>query len=116
MIDLLKDYFEKQIQLIKYELIGIFANVASSLVSSLLLLVLSLFIVCMFSFAAAFWMGELLENSALGFVVVGGFYTLLFVIYLFVSKDRIELKIKDQIVKSALSSEGKETKSIESDS
>lgn len=116
MIDLLKEYVEKRIQLIKYELIGVFANVASGLVTSLLLLVLSLFILCMFSFAAAYWIGQLLENTALGFASIGCFYTLLFIIYFFVSKDKVELKIKDQIVKSALASEGKENKTLESDS
>lgn len=115
MIDLLKAYVEKRIQLVKYELIGIFANVASGLVSSLLLLVIALFVLCMFSFAAAFWVGSILENTALGFAVVGGFYFFIFIIYLFVSKDKIELKIKDKIVKSALSSEGKENNSNESD-
>ena len=116
MIDLLKEYLEKRVQLVKYELIGIFANVASGLVTSLLLFVLALFILCMFSFALAFWLGQLLDDTALGFACVGGFYTLLFIIYMFVSKDKVELKIKDQIVKSALSAEGKENNSIESES
>ncbi len=105
MIDLVKNYFEKRFQLVKYELIGVFANVASGLVTSLLLLILALFILCMFSFAMAFWLGQLLGNTALGFAIVGGFYTLLFIIYIFISKDKVELKIKDQIVKAALSAE-----------
>ena len=112
MIDLLKDYLEKRIQLVKYELIGVFANVASSLASSLLLLVLGLIILCMFSFAGAYWLGQLLDNTALGFAAMGLFYLLIFVIYLFVSKEKMELKIKDQIVQSALSSENKEVVKI----
>lgn len=110
MIDLVKNYFEKRFQLIKYELIGVFANVASSLVTSLLLLILALFILCMFSFALAYWVGQLVDNTALGFAAIGLFYTLLFIIYIFISKDKMELKIKDQIVKSALAAEGKTTK------
>ena len=116
MIDAFKSYFEKRIQLVKLELIGVFANVASGLVTSLLLLILSLFILCMFSFSIAFWVGQLLENTALGFAAVGGFYTLLFIIYIFRSKEKLELKIKDQIVKSALSAEEKENNSFESNS
>ena len=107
MIDAFKDYFEKRIQLIQFELIAVFANVASGLVSSLLLLILSLFILCMFSFAAAYWVGQLLNNIAIGFAAVGAFYTLLFIIYIFISKNKVELKIKDQIVKAALSNEDK---------
>ena len=107
MIDLLKNYFEKRFQLIKLELIGVFANMASGLVSSLLLLILSLFILCMFSFAFAYWIGQILNNIALGFAAIGGFYTFIFIIYIFISKDKLELKIKDQIVKSALSADAK---------
>ena len=109
MIDAFKSYFEKRIQLVKLELIGVFANVASGLVTSLLLLILSLFILCMFSFAAAYWIGELLNNIALGFAAVGAFYTLLFIMYIFISKNKVELKIKDQIVKAALSAEENKT-------
>ena len=107
MIDLIKNYFDKRFQLIKLELVGVLANVASGLVTSLLILVLVLFILSMFSFAFAFWIGQLLENTALGFTALGGFYTLLFIIYIFISKEKLELKIKDQIVKAALSNEDK---------
>jgi len=107
MIDLLKNYLEKRILLFKYELIGIIADVTSSLISSLLLLVLGLIILVMFSFAIAFWIGQVLNNIALGFAAVGGLYTILFLVYIFISKDKVELKIKDQIVKSALNTEDK---------
>ena len=113
MIDLFKNYFEKRIQLIKLELIGVFANVASGLVTSLLLLILSLFILFMFSFSLAYWIGQLLNNIALGFAFVGAFYTLLFIVYIFISKNKVEQKIKDQIVKAALSSEEKEINTID---
>jgi phage-related holin len=108
MIDAFKSYFEKRIVLVKLELIDVFANVASGLVSSLLLLILTLFILCMFSFAASFWLGQLLNNIALGFASVGLFYALFLVIYIFNSKDQMELKIKDQIVKAALFVDEKE--------
>ena len=109
MIDAFKSYFEKRIQLVKLELIGVFANVASGLVTSLLLLILSLFILCMFSFAGAYWIGQLLNNIALGFAAIGAFYTLIFIIYIFISKNKVELKIKDQIVKAALLAEQNKT-------
>ena len=107
MINLLKNYIEKRILLFKLELIGMVADVASGLVSSLLLLILGLFISFMFSFAIAFWLGQLFNNIALGFAAVGGMYTFVFLIYIFISKDKMELKIKDQIVKAAMASEDK---------
>ena len=102
MIDLIKSYLDKRAQLLKLELIDVFANLVSGLATSLLLVVLGLFILFMFSFAFAFWVGQLLNNLALGFAVIGALYTLIFIIYVFVSKDNIELKIKDQIVKAAM--------------
>ena len=107
MIDLIKTYLDKRVQLLKLELIDVFANLASGLATSLLLVVLGLFILLMFSFAFAFWAGQLLNNIALGFAVVGGLYTLLFIIYVFVSKEKIELKIKDQIVNAAMNADEK---------
>jgi len=114
MIDLIRNYFEKQIQLAKLETIVILANVASSLASSLLLLILSLLIMLMFNFAFAFWIGKLLEDIALGFMAVGVLYTVILMIYMFISKDKLELKIKDQIVKSAMSTDKKVNQNKES--
>ena len=107
MIDLLKSYLDKRVQLLKLELIDVFANITSGLVTSLLLLVLALFSIFMFSFASAFWIGQVLNNFALGFAAVGVFYSLLFIIYIFISKDNIEMKIKDQIVKAAMNADDK---------
>lgn len=105
MIDLIKNYIENRIQLVKLELVTVFANVASGLVSSFLILVFILFILIMFSFSLAFWLAELLNSSAIGFAIVGGIYTLIFIIYLFYNKQIIESKVKDKIVSSALSAE-----------
>ena len=114
MIDIIRNYFEKQIQLAKLESIVILANVTSSLASSLLLLSLGLLILFMFNFAFAFWIGKLLSDIALGFVAVGFFYIIIFMIYVFISKDKVELKIKDQIVKSAMSTDKKGNQNNES--
>lgn len=113
MIDLIRKYFEKQLELLKLESIVIVANITSSLASSLLLLVLGLLILFMFNFALAFWLGNLLGSIALGFLTVGLIYTAIFIFYLFVSKDKMELKIKDQIVKSALSPDKKNNQNNE---
>jgi hypothetical protein len=113
MIDLFRKYVEKQLEFIKLESIIILADVTSSLASSILLMVLGLLILFMFNFALAFWLGTLLQSIALGFLSVGLVYTLIFIIYIFISKDKVELKIKDQIVKSAMSSERKRNQKTE---
>lgn len=106
MIDLLKSYIENRFQLMKLELISVVANVAAGLVSSFFILVISMFVLLMFSISLAFWLAELLDSNALGFAIVGAIYTLVFIIYLLFSKEFIATKVKDKIVQSALSAEG----------
>lgn len=100
MIDLLKKYIDNRLQLIKLELISALANVASGLISSFLLLGLGLFILLMFNFALAYYLGSLYENQALGFLIVGLFYVVLFVIYFFFVRNTMDKNVKDKIVKT----------------
>jgi hypothetical protein len=102
MIDLLKKYVENRIQLVKFNLIGAIANVAASLVSSFLLLVMSILILLMFSIALGFWFATFFESEIIGFALVGLVYLILVVIYALAAKDSVELKIKDKIVETAL--------------
>ncbi|WKK64977.1 hypothetical protein [Lutimonas zeaxanthinifaciens] len=102
MIDLLKQYVENRIQLVKFNFIGAIANVAAGLVSSFLLLVMGLLILLMFSIALAFWLATFFESEVIGFALVGLVYVILFVVYAAFAKDGVELKIKDKIVESAL--------------
>lgn len=107
MIDLLKKYIETRIQILKLELITVLANVASTLVSSFIILVFSLFILLMLTFSLAFWLSETLNSNTFGFAIVGGIYCVFFIIYLLYSKKLLERKVKDGIVSSALDSEEK---------
>jgi membrane protein implicated in regulation of membrane protease activity len=99
MIDLLRKYIDNRIQLIKLELISALANVAAGLISSFLLLGMGLIILIMFNFALAFYLGSLFENQALGFLVVGLIYILLFVLYYYFFRNTVDKNVKDKIVK-----------------
>ena len=101
MLDLAKKYIDNRIQLIKMELISGMANVGAGLISSFLVLIIGMFTLFMLSAAAAFWLGQHYDNNALGFLIVGGVYILVLIIYMVFSKDAIGNKIKDQIVKAA---------------
>jgi len=105
MIDLIKKYVENKIQLVKLEIIGAVANVAAGLISSFLLLIMGVFILLMFSLALAFWLATVFESEAIGFSIVGGIYTLFFIVYLVFIKDYIDIKVKDEIVIAALTGE-----------
>jgi hypothetical protein len=100
MYDLLMKYFDNRLQLLKLELTGASANVVASLVSSIVLLGMGIIIVVMLSFALGFYLGDLVNSYAGGFAIVGGIYALLLIIYMVASKDAIDKKIKDVVVKT----------------
>ena len=102
MIDLVKKYVENRIQLVKFNFIGAIANVAATLVSSFLLLVMGMLILLMFSISFAFWLSTFFESEIIGFALVGLIYLILLIVYARFAKDGIELKIKDEIVEAAL--------------
>jgi len=112
MIDLLRKYIDNRIQLIKLELISALANVAAGLISSFLLLGMGLIILIMFNFALAFYLGSLFENQALGFLVVGLIYVLLFVLYYYFFRNTVDKNVKDKIVKIIFMAD-KEMKGVE---
>jgi len=105
MINSLKNYIEKRFQLIKLELVGVFANMASGLVSSFIILIFLLFILLMLSFSLAFWFSKMLDSFGLGFVIVAGIYLVIFLLYMYFGKSKIDQNIKDAIVQSALNNE-----------
>jgi hypothetical protein len=105
MIELIKKYVDNRVQLIKLELVSILANVVATLINSFFILIIAIFILLMFSLALAFWFAELFENDSVGFAIVGGIYVLVFIVYILFSKDIIDTKVKDSIVKSALTGE-----------
>lgn len=107
MINSLKNYIEKRFQLIKLELVGVFANMASGLVSSFIILLFLLFILLMLSFSLAFWFSKMFDSFSLGFVMVAGIYLVIFIVYMLIGKSKIDKNIKDAIVQSALNQEEK---------
>ena len=113
MIDLVKKYVENRIQLVKFNFIGAIANVAATLVSSFLLLVMGILILLMFSIALAFWFSTIFESEISGFAIVCLIYVILLVVYALVAKDRVELKIKDKIVEAALTDDDDFNQSME---
>jgi uncharacterized integral membrane protein len=113
MIDLVKKYVENRIQLVKFNFVGAIANVAATLVSSFLLLVMGILILLMFSIAVAFWFSTIFESEIAGFAIVGLIYLILLVVYALIAKDRVELKIKDKIVEAALTDDDDFNESME---
>lgn len=105
MIELIKKYVDNRVQLVKLELISTLANISATLINSFLILIIVLFILLMFSLTSAFWFADLFNSYPIGFAIVGGVYVLILLVFLFVSKNKIDTKVKDTIIKAALADE-----------
>ncbi len=75
------------------------SNIASGLVNSVLLFFIVLCILLFLSIAAAWWIGQELNNPALGFLSVAGVYVLLAIILLALRKSVISPFIKNSLIK-----------------
>ncbi len=102
MLDLLKTYIENKIQLAKFELISISANLAAKLISFFVIMVLALTILLMVSVALAYGIGQYFNSIAIGFAIVGGVYLLFFILYIAFARGKVEKIVKDHVVKIAI--------------
>lgn len=113
MIDSVKKYIGNRIQLMKLDLISILANLSANLISSFFILIILIIIFIMFSFSIAYLIGQQYQNTALGFGVVGGFYVLVFFVYMKFFKAKIDTKVKDKIVQAAFAAEKEINKDLD---
>jgi hypothetical protein len=74
------------------------SDIASGIVNSLLLFFTILCIILFASTAAAWWLGDLLDNPALGFLLVASFYLLLALILIMTRKKVISPFIKNSLI------------------
>ncbi len=102
MVDLLKKYIENKIQLTKFELISVSANLAAKLISLFVVALFVMVVVISVNFAIAYFIGQYYNNTALGFAIIGGVYLFFFVIYYVFAKDKIGAKVKDYVVRIAM--------------
>ena len=63
----------------------------SSLINGLLVLALSLIVFFFLNFALGWWLGQVLDSRALGFLILGGFYLLILIILIAARKSFVNL-------------------------
>jgi hypothetical protein len=74
LIDSIRRYFDLRLTLVKLEIMEKTARIISLIIAAVFLLTLFLLFLIFISFAAALWVGELLQNQAMGYLCVAGFY------------------------------------------
>ncbi|MBW7674472.1 phage holin family protein [Chryseobacterium chendengshani] len=97
MIETIKEYASKRIDLLKIEATeksSISAGVVAYLVT---LLVAFAFFIILFNFGLAFFIGKLLNNTSYGFLIVAAFYLLIMIIVI-TFKKRIVNMVANKVI------------------
>ncbi|WP_294285569.1 phage holin family protein [uncultured Chryseobacterium sp.] len=97
MIETIKEYASKRIDLLKIEATEKSSLSAGVITYFVIMLVAFGFFIILFNFGIAFLIGEALGNQSYGFLIVAGFY-LLIMILVMVFKKKIVNSVADQVI------------------
>ena len=93
------DYAETFYKLNLLRLTKKVSDVASVVVNSLLIFFISLCILLFVSFAGAWWLGDVVQNRALGFLFIAGFYILIILVLVLMRKKVISPFIRNTLIR-----------------
>ena len=93
------DYAETFYKLNLVRLTKKVSDVASVVVNSLLIFFISLCILLFVSFAGAWWLGDVVQNRALGFLLIAGFYMLIILVLVLMRKKIISPFIRNTLIR-----------------
>lgn len=98
----LEGYAETKIALLKLELSEQLASALGKIAVILLITVLLFLGILFLSVAAAFKLNIILDSHYLGFLIIGGVYLIMAIIFwLFIDKNRISSRLSDKIREEA---------------
>ena len=97
MIDIIKDYTTKRLDLVKLQFTEK-SSLSAGIVAFLSVLVIAFsFFIILFNFGIAFLIGQALGNVGHGFLIVAGFYFLIMII-VFLMKKTIVTIVANQVI------------------
>lgn len=97
-----EDYGKTTLNLLKLNAIDKSADVVSSLVSRLAVIMTVVFSVLIISIGLSFWLGKLLGETSYGFFIVGGFFAILALILKVFSHQWLKYPVSNSIIKQML--------------
>lgn len=104
LYDKAKGYTEKSIELFRLNLIDKTADLVSSLISRLIILMVVAMFTLFFNIALSLYLGKIVGESYLGFLIVSGFYLVIaFLLFLFRAK-WIKIPITNLVIAKLLKS------------
>ena len=99
MLDILKDYTTKRVDLLKLEATEKGVTTAGTLTVIILLAVFAIFFLILFNIGIGILIGSYIGSYAFGFLIVAGFYFLVFIVLLLASKS-IKNMIANRLLKT----------------
>jgi hypothetical protein len=103
---LITEYFDARLKLIKLETFEKIAKVTAVLFSSLVVALLGFFLLFFLSMSLGFYLGKVFDSQTLGFLSVTGLYLILFVLVLLMKKDLLENFLIERIIGELTKKEG----------
>ncbi|MDQ1096138.1 MULTISPECIES: phage holin family protein [Chryseobacterium] len=98
MIETIKEYASKRIDLLKIEATEKSSLSAGLITYFILILVSFTFFIVLFNFGLAYLIGRALNNTSYGFLIVAGFYFLIMALVVLFKKKIVNF-VADQVIK-----------------
>ena len=107
LLEGIKGYIEARIQLFKLEMQEKASNVMATVIFIVMVAFCALMTLIFMSFALGFFLGHLLGNNYIGFLIIGLFYMLILIVFAMnIGKGAIHRKVKNAIF-SAMHGQGR---------
>lgn len=107
IVDNLTGLVEKKVELFKIEFQEDAARAGAKIVVLLILGLSAFMALLFFSIALSVLIGNLLKSETIGFLIMGGFYTLILIVFIFLNKFFSINKSLEKSILEILSSDGK---------
>ena len=101
----IKDYVETRIEIFKLETADSGASAVSSLVSWFIILIVGFIFLLMLTIGAAISIGKMVDNYAIGFFAVTGFYLLVILLLYFNRSNWLRKPLINTIIKNVYDNE-----------
>lgn len=111
LYDKAKEYTETSLELYRLNAIDKTADVVSSLFARLALLIVVAMFSLLINIALSLYIGKLLDEMYLGFLIVSGFYLVLSIVIYFYSDKFLKIPLTNLIIEKLLKTKVKKTNS-----
>jgi len=102
LLEKVENYAKTTIDLVKLKAVDKLSVIASNVVFGVIMALLVFFFLLILNLALAFWVGDLLGKTYLGFFAVAGFYVLLIVMFIVFKKQIIKTPVTNTIISKLL--------------